>query len=500
MMNTNLTVIINRIRLSLEKQMTKDSLHKYASLYQAIKNCIINLELPEGMHLPSTRILADEMKLSRTTVIKAYELLLIEKLIESKNCSGYKVSYSPENTSNPKIETSKNYNAEIYPQISEKGEACLKNISLINRHSDANLAFRPGLPPLDIFPVNQWKKLTNSYWRYVKSSSLSYSSSSGIDSLKKNICNYLNITRNIKCSPHQVFIVSGSLQSLYLVSNVLLNKGDCVAMENPTFPNVHSIFKSMLANILPVNIDNEGIKVKELTNNHLATPKLVHTTPSNQYPFCVKMSLSRRLELLKWASESKALIIENDYESPVGNYQESIPSIYSIDKEDRTIYMSTFNRLLHPSIRLGYMIVPEYLVSPIKAFQEHSHRFVSPSVQLVMDQFIERNYLLKHLQHMIEVAQERRDLFISKLESQTSKLTIEHTPFRSLHVTAFLDNNLDESQVINLLRQNNIVVHSLKKCYVSKDSKAGLIFGYSPVPAPVLKEKVEKMAKIINSI
>ena len=428
-MNTDLAVIVNRIKFSFENQLAKDSSHKYADLYQSIKNCIINMELPEGVNLPSTRILAEEMNLSRSTVIKAYDLLLIEKLIESKHCSGYKVCYSTDNKTNRKIITDNTFSAETYPQISEKGKACLKNISLINRHSDTNLAFRPGLPPLDIFPVNQWKKLTNSYWRYVKSSSLSYSSSSGIDSLKKNICNYLNITRNIKCNPHQIFIVSGSLQSLYLVSNVLLNKGDCVAMENPTFPNVHSIFKSMLARILPINIDNEGIKVNELIENKISTPKLVHTTPSNHYPLGVKMSLDRRLELLKWASENKALIIENDYESPVGNYLEPIPSIYSIDKEDRTIYLSTFNRLMHPSIRLGYMIVPEYLVGAIKAFQEHSHRFVSPSVQLVMDQFIERNYLLKHLHNMIDVAQERRDLFISKLEAQTNRLTIDHIPF-----------------------------------------------------------------------
>ncbi len=499
-MNTNIAVIINRIKISYKRQKANNTSHKYIILYHAIKKCIINLELPENVNLPSTRILAEDMKLSRTTVLKAYELLLIEKLIESKQGSGYRICYTSENKQESNFKIEKSSDVESYPQLSEKGKSFLKNISLINRHSDTNLAFRPGLPPLDIFPVNQWKKLMNSYWRYVKSSSLSYSSSSGLDSLKKNICNYLNISRNIKCSPQQIVIVSGSLQSLYLVTNVLINKGNYVAMENPTFPNVHSIFKSMLANILPISLDNEGIKIDELEKNDHLNPKLVHTTPSNQYPFCIKMSLSRRLELLRWASKNKALIIENDYESPVGNYLESIPSLYSLDKEDRTIYMSTFNRLLHPSIRLGYMIVPKYLVNAIKAFQEHSHRFVTPSVQLVMDQFIERNYLLKHLQNVIEVAQERRELFISRIEEQTNLLTIDPSPFRSLHVTARLNKNIDESEAINLLSKNNIVVHSLKKCYVSEDKEAGIIFGFSPVPPPVLKEKVDKTVKLLNSL
>ena len=138
------------------------------------------------------------------------------------------------------------------------------------------------------------------------------------------------MSRNIKCDHSQVVIVSGSLQSLYLITSVLIDKNDDVILENPTFPNVHSIFKSAQANIVTVAADNEGIAIKKIKENSDLNPKLVHVTPSNHYPLGVKMTLNRRKELIKWASNNKALIIENDYENEVANHLNNTPSILSL--------------------------------------------------------------------------------------------------------------------------------------------------------------------------
>lgn len=497
-MNTNFEFAIDKIKKEYYNQGKFEPFNKYIVLYRSVKQCILNKDLPHGWLLPSTRILAQELKLSRTTVNKSYELLQLEKLIIAKPGSGNLVNY--ENSINKDIINENHLDNSTYPKISKKGKSYLNNVSLMNRHPNNNLAFRPGLSPIDIFPINKWKNLMNTYWRHIKSSGLSYSMASGLESLKKNISNYLNVSRDIKCSHEQIIIVSGSLQSLFLISNVLIDRNDYVVLENPTFPNVHSIFKSSLANLLPIDLDEEGILVDHLKKiNHLK-PKIVHTTPSNHYPLGIKMSLKRRKELLQWASENKALIIENDYENEVGNCIKRLPSIYSLDTEDRTIYMGTFNRLLHPSIRLGYMIVPKYLINVVEALQEHSHRFVAPSIQMVMNQFIEKNYLYEHIKNIIKVAKERHALFLSEFEDDNKIMTIENKDFASLHVVAKFKKKLNEQKELKLiekLAEHDIVAFSLSKCYISDEKEYGLILGYSAVRPNILKQKVKQLKKIL---
>tara|TARA_B110000037_G_scaffold186995_1_gene217313 strand:+ start:638 stop:2134 length:1497 start_codon:yes stop_codon:yes gene_type:complete len=498
-MNTNYKFAINRIHKEYLNQEKFKPYTKYVVLYRSIKQCILNHELPHDWLLPSTRILAQELDLSRTTTNKAYELLQLEKLILSKAGSGNKVNYDSSINSEKEISKKKSSNKMLYPTISQKGISYLKNVSLLNRPHDNNLAFRPGLPPIDVFPVNQWKKLLDAYWRHIKSSGLSYSNSTGIEELKKSIRKYLYVSRNIKCSHDQIVIVSGSLQSLYLITNALINKGDSVVIENPLFPNVHSVFKSSEANLIPIDLDDEGIDITQM-NTIKKQVKLAHVTPSNHYPLGIKMSLKRRQEVLNWAAKNKALIIENDYENEIANADESIPTIFSLDTEDRTIYMGTFNRLLHPSIRLGYMIVPKYLVHTVAAIQEHSHRFVTPSIQVVMNQFIEKNYLYQHIKKSIEVAKTRHDLFISLFNEKSKNMYIQHKSFSSFHVLALYKNDVsveDENKLIQQLKGHNVTVFSLSKCYVGDPKLKGLILGYSSVRPNFLKQKVKQMTELL---
>jgi len=498
-MNTNYLFTIERIKKSLNRVEKSKQINKYILLYVAIKDCIQKIELPHDWVLPSTRILAEELAISRTTVVKSYELLQLEKLVVSKTGSGFKISYdiSDKNTAHEKKSV---IDSDLYPEISSKGKSFLNNVSLINRSTDTSVAFRPGLPPLDIFPINQWKNLLNTYWRHVKSSKLSYARSTGIDPLKRSISNYLNVSRNIKCDHDQIIVVSGSLQSLYLIGSVLIDKGDNVILEDPAFPNVHSLFKSIQANLLPIATDENGISIKKMNElNHLK-PKLVHVTPSNHYPLGKKMSLQRRKELLDWASKNNSLIIENDYENEVANHLINVPSIFSLDAKDRTIYMGTFNRLLHPSIRLGYMVVPRYLIAAVEALQEHSHRFVAPSIQVVMNQFIERNYLYQHLKNILEVAQERQELFLSEF-NKSETMIVKNQRFSSLHLVANFKKSTsqdEEVQIIKKLKEADVTTHSLSKCFIGNHKQQGLILGYSSVRPSVLERKVKKLVHIIG--
>lgn len=498
-MQTNLHFAMARIRVSWEQELAIGGEVKYITLYRAIKNCILRGELPHNWGLPATRVLAATLQLSRTTVLTAYELLQLEKIIVSKLGSGYRVHAAA--ATEVKGAVAAQYDAAAYPTVSDKGQAFLQNITIINRQPEIGIAFKPGLPPMDIFPVNKWKNLLNTYWRYVKSSDLSYGPSSGTSQLKQQICNYLNVNRSIKVAPNQIVVVSGSLQSLYLIASALINKGDSVALENPTFPNVHSIFKSFSAQLVPVALNAEGINLNALKN--VAAPlKLVHVTPSNHYPFGIKMSLQRRLDLLAWAAQNSTYLVENDYEHELGNAADPLPTLFSLDQTQRTIYLGTFNRLLYPSIRLGYMVVPPQLVPVVAALQEHSHRFVSPALQMVMSQFIEKNCLFQHLKTLAEVAQERHANFAQQFEKKFQTMHLQAAHFNSLHMVATFKQPTTpkkEQAILQQLTQHNLSAFSLSKCFVTGPPQTGLILGYSTVRPATAKQKLKQMGAILNA-
>jgi len=491
--------ILGRISRSFEEKCVRQKSKKntrglYQRVFNHIKDAISNNDIPEGSLLPSTRIMAAELKVSRSTIIKAYELLTLEGYADALVGSGHRVKGIITDTvqNNPE-----SHNKFAYPDLSDTGKSFQKNVSLINTTDDVGIAFRPGLPPLDIFPVNQWKNLSNLYWRNIKASALTYSASSGTEQLKKTLANYLNFSRNIKCDPRQIIIVSGSLQSLFLIGNVVLNPGDYMTMENPTFPNVHSIFKGLRANIQPIGIDENGIKVSEMTESGHIYSKLLHTAPSSHYPTGVRMSLNRRLDLLRWANEHKTLLIENDYEHEVNNYKDSMPSLFSLDKEQRTIFLGTFNRLLHPSIRVGYMVAPYYLLDALEALLKHSHRFVPSSIQVVLSQFIEKNYLYTHVKKVIEIAEARKRIFYDTFEECFGEtLLLNNSPTRSLHTLTELRPGIKDTDLVAHFAKNNIITHAYSKCFVDENPKQGLILGFTPVRTPIIKQKIRLMEKL----
>lgn len=468
---------------------------KYERLYKVIKNGIIGNKIPSGLNLPPTRVLGETLHLSRTTVNRAYELLRLEGYIESHVGSGHQVKAL--NAATPThSEIPKNTN---YPALSDLGSSFLKNISLINSTDDNSIAFRPGLPPLDIFPVNRWKNLSNLYWRYIKTSALSYSPSAGLLQLKKNISAYLNLSRNIQCDPRQIIIVSGSLQSLYLVGSALLNPGDKVLMENPTFPNVYSIFKGLRADIKSVPVDGSGMDIAKLHLKDQKNLKLIHTTPSCHYPGGTRTTELRRKEILERARELNAFVIENDYEHEVHNYKAQIPSLFSLDKEQRTIYLSTFNRLMHPSIRIGYMVLPHYLVDAVEALLKHSHRFVPPATQVVLNQFIEKKYLYSHVQNIVKAAEERKRVFEEAFKAAfKDKITLAPSQARSLHFLAIIQNGKSDQDMVKALAEGHIVAHAYSKCFTTTEKKQGLILGYASVRPSKIPQKVEQMAAILK--
>ncbi len=493
-------ILLKKIKEEYHKTLLKSKGAKadklYILLYKMLSKMLIKMEIPENSILPATRVLSVELGLSRSTVLRAYDMLVLDGLLITKRSSGYQVKPKDEFIKEPEMP---NETTEF--QLSEIGKSFLKLSNFSISNSQENLAFSPGLPPLDIFPVSQWKNLTNMYWKEIKFSNLSYSPSSGIEKLKHNIAAYLSLIRNIKCEPSQVFIMSGSLQSLYLLGTMLVNPGEHVFLEDPTFPNVHAIFKGLMANVHGIPLDKKGICLEVLkSQKHQA--KLIHVTPSCHYPSGLKMPLDRRLEIIEYANENKSLIIENDYEHELNNWENPLPSIFSLDKNQNSIYLGTFNRVLHPSLRIGYMIVPHRLKHPLEVMMKHSHRFVAPSIQFVLNQFIEKKVLHNHLNKMIAITKERKLFFIQTFEEifKAAGFTIVLSDVLSLQTLVKLDSTYIDKDLVAVLNQHNLSAHSYNKCFISDSKEQGLIMGHCSIQRHIIKNKLIRMHNTIFEI
>lgn len=260
------------IIITSEYWNSKEGLSLYLRLFYIIKDAIIKGAIPENIKIPPSRTLAKDLQISRSTVIKTYELLVLEKYIISKQGSGYKiVSTKYENVALKKLT---NYNS-IYPAISKRALSFQKNRpKLEDKFFSKNIAFRPGLPPLDVFPVEKWSSLSQKYWKESTPSNLSNNPSEGLESLRQSISEYLKLNRNIDCDYKQIIIVQGSIHSLYLIGNILLDKHDKIVLENPTHPRTYRVFKSLKASIIPCNIDSEGININSVNEKNVKLTKV----------------------------------------------------------------------------------------------------------------------------------------------------------------------------------------------------------------------------------
>ena len=469
---------------------------KYLVLYNDLKEAILTNELNDQTTLPATRALAEYLEVSRSTVLKAYELLKLEGYLEAKVGSAHVVN--AHRAEEAPIHPQKKV-LNDYAQLSEAGKSFLTNTTRINSTDDKGVAFRPGVPPLDLFPVTKWKKLQNDYWRFVKASDLSYHSGAGEEALRKTLASYLNLRRNVRCNYEQIFVVGGSLQSLYLIGSLLANPGDQVFVEDPTFPNVHSIFKGLRALTAGIPLDSEGIDLNVLEAQLKHNAKLIHVTPSCQYPLGIRMTHRRKTELLHLAQRKGLYLIENDYEHEINYPDHNAESLFSMDDQDRTFYLGTFNRILHPSIRVGFVVVPKHLIAHFQALIMHSHRFVSPALQIVLRGFIEKKYFHDHVRNVTKEANYRKTLFLERLRRDLPDY-LKWQPFQSpsLHLTTLLKKEEQDRDWVNKLSSSGVIAHALSNCYVDQPQMQGLILGYSSVNQQHLDQYFDRMVSALK--
>ncbi len=330
----------------------------YQQLVEELRLAVLQKRLKPNQKLPPTRVLAKSLEISRATVTQSYEQLLSEGYFEARCGSGtFVCSRLPEEYLKPEsVAQSKSELSEL-PILSRFGTDILEVSQLEVAEPEDEISFRFGSPAVEQFPIKLWRKLLS---RHCDNSStlLNYSPDpAGYMPLRIAIADYLGRSRAVQCSAEQVIIVNGSQQALDLIARLTLNPGDWVAIEDPGYLGARNCFKGQGAKLQPVIVDPEGLDV-EFLSQFRQSFKLLYVTPSHQFPTGATLSLSRRLALLQWAQQRKTLILEDDYDSEYRYGDRPIPALQGLDQHNTVIYVGTFSKILFPSLRIGYLVVP----------------------------------------------------------------------------------------------------------------------------------------------
>ena len=448
------------------------SLHR--QIYASLRAAIVDGRLRPGQRIPSTRVLASEIGVSRLTVLNAYAQLLAEGYLQSRVGAGTVVSDAlPE-------QLTASTGTKIPPARSGPRPVASR-CSLLPRREDFpwmvhHGPFRVGEVAFDQFPIQIWSAIVARRSRSSSLQSAHYGDLLGQKGLRQAIADYLKIARAVRCEPEQVLIVNGSQQALDLTVRVLLNSDDSVWIEDPSYRLARDVFALNGCRLVPVPVDREGMDVSAGIR---ACPKAraAFVTPSHQFPMGVTMSASRRLQLLEWAQNSGAWIIEDDYDSEYRYESLPITALQGLDTNSRVIYIGTFSKVLFPSLRLGYLVVPPDLVDRFLVMRRVMDLGQPTSTQEVLAEFIGEGHFARHIRRMREHYGELRHSLAYNLHSVFGHILQPMGDEAGMHLTVMLPHGYQDEAISRMGVRQNLSLWPLSRLYLGEPHH-GLILGF----------------------
>ncbi|MDR6125239.1 GntR family transcriptional regulator/MocR family aminotransferase [Bacillus sp. SLBN-46] len=366
----------------------------YSQLYHWIKKEIEEGRLLPGMKMPSIRQLTTHLKVSRNTVEAAYQQLQSEGYLESVPKSGIWVAEIEKPSLHP-IDV-------VHPIMLE----CKPS-------SEVLVDFEYGNVDLDKFPLKQWKKCLSDAVDQENNWLFEYSEKQGEFALRREISNYLLQSRGVRSTPEQILITAGTQTSMALICRLLALQKKFVAMEEPGYSGVRSVFEDQGCYIEPVPLEKDGLSVEHIQTSRA---KAVYLTPSHQFPFGMVLSISKRMRLLKWAYQTGGYIIEDDYDGEFRYRGQPIPSLKSLDEEEKVIYLGTFSKSFLPSVRLSYIVFPPSLMVQYSRKFADYNQSVSPIIQRAMALFMQSGEFERHIRRMRKLYQRKHQTLLRSIE------------------------------------------------------------------------------------
>jgi len=457
-------------------------------LYMALRDIILSGGLRAGDRLPATRILARELGVSRTTVIDALDRLVVEGMLVSRVGAGTFVSDALE-AQRPVKEEPRPAESGRKPRLSQTIRRASSNYARRAWLPHEARAFITALPALDAFPMTHWARLSARHLRGTPSAVMGYGEPKGLRALRRAIATHLSALKGIRCHEEQIFITCGAQQGFALIARMLLNSGEKVWMENPGASGARNAFLAEGAELVPVDVDEDGMVVSDGLSK---SPRfrLAFVTPTHQQPLGHVMSLARRFELLRAADEAHALIIEDDYDGEFYYGSAPQPTLYSTDSTGRVLYVGTFSKSLFPSLRLGFILVPERMV---EAFDQTFSAWASgPSTatQAIVADFMDEGYFATHIRLMRRLYKARYEALKEAAGSLPETVRIRDTT-SGFHAAASLSPGIDAQDVVTQAAEKGVILAPLSRYCLAPAGLNGLVFGFGSAPPEELRRGID---------
>jgi len=448
----------------------------YLQLYHRYREAIAAGQLRPGDRVPSVRSLASELNLARGTVEVAYQMLTSEGYFLSRGPAGTVVS--------PWLK-----NPAATGPMSPSSAPPVQRAAPEQQFSDEIYPFQLGLPALDAFPHKTWARLTNRRLRSLDHSAMIYPDPSGYRPLRHAIASYLGISRGVVCREDQVFVTAGYRGALALICRTLLQQGDQGWFEDPGYLFARQYLQRSGLQLMPVPVDNEGLNVAAGLQL-AANARFALVTPTHQSPTGVTLSLSRRLELLQWANQQQAWIIEDDYDSEFRYHGRPLPALKSLDHQGRVLYAGTFSKVLFPGLNLAYLVVPEAQIASFKAAAAHLPYPGSMPQQGSVADFIEQGYFARHLSKMRSLYAKRRVDLVNALQQVFGERLQVQPQAGGIHLLARLAEHEDDQALAAAAQHQGLAVQALSDWRTASSAGAsqqpGLVMGFSNIESPAM--------------
>ena len=459
-------------------------------LYEALRTQILEGGLRPGARIPATRDLARQYGLARGTIVNAFEQLKSEGYIQGSVGSGTHVSrILPDDLLHVPREHRTGPSAT---HTARRFSDYAKSVQLFsNFEVRPSRAFRPNLPALDLFPAALWAQVSARRLRRASVQLFLGCSPMGYPPLRESVAAYLSASRAVKCLPDQVAIVSGVQEALDLVARLFVNPGDHVCMEDPGYPGAAIAFKARGAKVSGIRVGDEGMQIPHAS---LRGVRLVYVTPGHQFPLGVTMSLARRLQLLEWAWKSGALILEDDYDGEYRYQGRPVPSLQGLDSRGLVLFTGSFSKVLFPSLRLGYLVVPPDLVDSVSATLSVTSRHAPLLEQAVLCDFITEGHFGRHLRRMREVYAERLSVLMECAHRTLTGLLEISGVEAGLQTAGWLHSGLDCESIAAAAAKRGVEITPLSRYSLGAPVRQGLQLGFAAIDSKEIRRGVRELA------
>jgi len=449
----------------------------YIQLYQYFREEITLLRIAPATRLPSIRQLSEFLQVSKTTVQMAYDQLLAEGYVESRERSGYYAAKLEEEAfgsiqSNDKINSA-------------------TNDQPVKSHP-IDIDFYMSSVDVDHFPYEVWRKYTNLTTSIEPKQLLAYGDRQGELDLRISISRYLRQSRGVNCSPDQIVLGSGTQTVLQILCQLIGLDGRSVAIEEPGYRGARQVFQLFGYKLAPIPLEEDGINVQELSRSNA---KLVYITPSHQYPIGMVMPVTKRLKLLRWAEENQGIIIEDDYDGEFRYRGKPIPSLQGLDTHDLVVYVGTFSKSLMPAIRISYMVLPTHLLA---IYQQRFNSFdhtVSRLHQRTLQLFMDHGEWERHIRRMRTLYHKKHAFLLHILKSVMGEHVNIMGQDAGLHIVIDVKSTLPADELVEIAARAGVQVYSTSHTWYQMPPKEQvlILLGFGGLSLEQIEQGIERL-------